>query len=294
MHEIIFLSFYILILAFLFKQNLKINLYVCLFMSLIVFMIIFINVNPYKTDENKLSTLNYISDKYKPKSDYLTKMDLNEMQYPFIIKPNVCSKQSIGVAVIRNKNDYDNYFKSNSFKKEDLIYQNFIPHKNEVGILYEKDLITGKGKIISVVKKNSANTDIMPSCSFGVTCSDLTEFITPELDKVFDEISRSIPNYNAGRFDVKYKDEKSLFEGKDLYILEANGTMGFDLRKGTTNIVMASYYINRWIVHRILYGIKNIVTFNGYDLAENFIVILKCFNNLLICKDWEKLFARYI
>ena len=53
----------------------------------------------------KLSTLNYISDKYKPKSDYLTKMDLNEMQYPFIIKPNVCSKQSIGVAVIRNKND---------------------------------------------------------------------------------------------------------------------------------------------------------------------------------------------
>ena len=120
----------------------------------------------------------------------------------------------------------------------------------------------------------------------------MTKLVTPELDILIDKIACSIPNFNVGRFDIKYKNEKSLFEGKDFYILEANGTMGFDLRKGT-NQLMSNYYINRWIIYRFLYGIKNIVTFNGYDLFENVNMVENSFNNAIVCNDWEKLYKRY-
>ena len=293
MFELIYFVIYIILLGLLMQHLFKNNLIINIIISFIIFMIIFINVNPYKNNENKLSILNYISEEFKPKSNYLTEIDLNNIDYPFIIKPNICTKVAKGVAVIRNKSDLDNYYINNNFSKEDLIYQNFVPYKNEVGILYEKNLITGKGKIVSVVKKNSENSDIMASCYNGVSCEDLTKFVTPELDNIIDKISCSIPNFNVGRFDIKYKDEKSLFEGKDFYILEANGTMGFDLRKGTTNLIMSNYYINRWFIHRFLYGIKNIVSFNGYNLFENFNMILNSLNNSIICDDWEKLYSRY-
>jgi hypothetical protein len=133
----------------------------------------------------------------------------------------------------------------------------------------------------------------MPACIGETTCEDLTKFVTPELNAIIDNIANSIPNFNVGRFDIKYKDEKSLFEGTDFYILEANGTLGFDLRKNTSNLFMSNYYLNRWFVHRFFYGIKNILTLNGYDIFENCDTLNNAFNNAFYCGDWEKLFAKY-
>jgi hypothetical protein len=133
----------------------------------------------------------------------------------------------------------------------------------------------------------------MRSCSDGVNCEDLSKFLSPELEKIICEISDNIPNFNVGRYDIKYKDEKSLFEGKNFYILEVNGTMGFDLRKGTNGVLISNYYINRWFFYRLFYGIKNIFTRNGYNLYDNVIVIRNAFKNRFICNDWEVLFVEH-
>lgn len=254
-------------------------------------MVIFINVNPYKNDENKLSILNYIPKKYLPKTDKLTNINFSIVTYPFIVKPLVCTKVGKGVEVIKNINELDNYLSKNNINE--ILYQDFIPYKNEVGILYERDIFSKNGKIVSIIKKNSQESDIMVSCHNNVNCEDLTMFITPELNKIICEISDYIPNFNVGRYDIKYKDEKSLFEGTNFYILEVNGTMGFDLRKDTSNFFMSNYYKSRWFTYRLIYGIKNIITLNGYNFFENIYMLQNSINKSILCDDWEKLFCRY-
>jgi hypothetical protein len=112
------------------------------------------------------------------------------------------------------------------------------------------------------------------------------------LDIIY-KISNHIPNFNGGRYDIKYKDKESLFNDENFYILEANGTMGFDLQKNTSFFLMSQYYINRWFFYRLAFGIKNIFTLNGYNLYDNVIVIKNAFEKRFICNDWESLFKGY-
>jgi len=49
------------------------------------------------------------------------------------------------------------------------------------------------------------------------------KFITPELQKRFDEIGRSIPEFYFGRFDIKFSSLNKLREGKEFKIFEING-----------------------------------------------------------------------
>jgi glutathione synthase/RimK-type ligase-like ATP-grasp enzyme len=272
------------------KLDFKINL----ILSFLIIMIIFINVNIYKKEENKLSLLKYMPNKYIPKTKKFIKMNIKKLNYPFILKPNKCSRCSKDVKVIKDKNELDDYLKENSKKLNKILYQDFIPFKNEVGILYERDLFTNKGRIVSITQKKSSNYEIMAGCGKDVECDNLTRKITPELNKVICEISDCIPGFNVGRYDIKYENEKLLFEGKNFYILEANSCMGFDLRKDTTNIISSNLYINRWFLHRFFYGLKNIFTLNGYTFFENIDLIFSSVKNAINCNyDWEKLFCRY-
>lgn len=293
MHESLYFIIYIVLLFLLLNNIFPNNLIVNNILSILIMMIIFINVNPYNYNENKFTILKHMPPQYIPKTELLNDINVNNVKFPFIIKPIHCTKCSKGVVVIKNKNELNNYLLNNSNKLNELIYQDFIPYTNEVGILYEKDLFTKKGRIVSITKKISQKFEIMPGCIGDVSCKNLTNYITPKLNDVIDKISNSIPNFNVGRYDIKYKDEESLFNGENFYILEANGTMGFDLRKYTSSFLMSQYYINRWFFYRLFYGIKNIFTRNGYNLYDNVIVIRNAFKNTFICDDWESLFKGY-
>ena len=294
MHESLYFLLYIIILMLLLNKINKLDFKINLILSFLIIMIIFININPYKIDENKLSLLKYIPTKYVPKTKKIINIDIKKINYPFILKPNKCSRCSKGVQVIKNKNELDDYLKKNSENLDEILYQDFIPYENEVGILYEKDLFTNKGRIVSITQKKSSNYEIMVGCGNSVECDNLTEKITPELNKLICEISDCIPNFNTGRYDIKYETEKLLFEGKNFYILEANGCMGFDLRKGTTNFMSSNLYINRWFLHRFFYGLKNIITLKGFTFFESINLVFSSFKNVITCDyDWEKLFCRY-
>ncbi len=47
--------------------------------------------------------------------------------------------------------------------------------------------------------------------------------ITNQLTEVFDNISRSIPGFHFGRYDIRCKSLEELYEGKEIKILELNG-----------------------------------------------------------------------
>ncbi len=277
-------------LTLIFRNNIIINLII----AYLIIVILFINVNPYDINQNKLSILKNIPEKYTSKIGKLNDINVNIIKYPFVVKPIICSRVSKDVYVVKSKDELIKIL--NDIKdKDEFMYQSFIPFENEVGILYERNLFNNKGKIISIVKKSSKDFSVMASCSGNVSCDDITDLVTPKLTKVICEIADSIPNFNVGRFDIKYKDEKSLLLGEDFYILEANGTMGFDLRKSINkySIFKKGLYINQWFIYRVLYGIKNIITFNGYNIFMQIVILIKTFTNFIKCDDWEKIFALY-
>ena len=286
MHEILIILLNIFILGYLTKYVFKLKLSVSICISFIIIWILFLNVNPYKYNENKLSILSYIPSEYIPKMNMLKYTNINNLQYPVIFKPIRCTKVGKNVEIIYNINDAAKYLENNNINE--IMVQTFIPYKNEIGILYEKN-------IVSMVIKKSKNSSIMTSCYGNVSCEDITNLITPKLNNIIKKISNHIPNFNVGRYDIKYKDLNSLLEGKDFYILEANGTMGFDLRKSNLQYfgIPSIYYIERWFIYRQMQGLINIITFNGYNPLKLMQIMLLTIYNTIYCMDWEKLFAIY-
>lgn len=74
----------------------------------------------------------------------------------------------------------------------------------------------------------------------GCIFRDGTHLATPALAARIDEISRSIPGFHIGRYDVRYTDEMALAEGRDFKILELNGAAA-----EATNIYDARYSVFR-------------------------------------------------
>lgn len=269
-----------LIIHFIFKLKLKLSLFV----SLIILWILFLNVNPYDVNQNKFSILSNIPSEYRPTMSILKNTNIKNLEYPVIFKPIKCSRSSIGVVLIHNLYEAREYIENNNI--DDIMVQSYIPYNNEVGILYEKDIKS------MVIKKSNSN--IKPACNNNVTCEDITDLVTPQLNNIIIKISHHIPNFHVGRYDIKYKDLKSLLNGTDFYVLEANGTMGYDLRMlEGTNIINNIYYVERWILYRLLQGFINIITLNGYNPIELIMVMSLSLYNTIHCKDWEKFLAMY-
>jgi hypothetical protein len=296
MHESIFILLNILIGSFIIKKLYNINNYDSYIISFIILWILFLNVNPYKLNNNsKYKILSYIPDKYLIKMNILSTTDINSIAYPVIFKPIICTTVSKNVKVIRNIEEANNYMKRNDIDLKNIMVQKFITFKNEIGILYEKNLMNSKGSIISMVRKYSSNSDIMDSCFGENECEDLTYLVTPQLNFIIDEISNYIPDFYVGRYDIKYKNLESLLQGKEFYILEVNGTMGFDLRKSHKDVTLFNniYFIERWLIYRLYMGFKNIITLKGYRINILLYVMVRVIINTIKCKDWEQLFALY-
>jgi len=57
----------------------------------------------------------------------------------------------------------------------------------------------------------------------GTTFMSKQELITPQLEKVFKEISKNIEGFYIGRYDLKVKSIEDLYLGKNISIMELNG-----------------------------------------------------------------------
>ena len=283
--SIIINGIFIYILGFLIHYIFKLKLKLSLFVSVIIMWTLFLNANTYDVEQNKFTILSNIPSEYLPKMSILKNTNINNLEYPVIFKPMKCSRSSKGVVIINNLHEAHKYIENNNI--EDIMVQSFVVYNNEIGILYEKN------NIESMVIKKSKNV-IRLSCNDNVVCEDITNLITPKLNNVINKISNQIPNFNVGRYDIKYSNLNSLLDGRDFYVVEVNGAMGYDLRMfNQTNIIKNIYYIERWILHRLLQGFLNIITLNGYNPIKLLQVMILTVYNTICCKDLEKLFTIY-
>lgn len=108
---------------------------------------------------DKVGNLDCIAQRYLPMTlliapdtsftDVTARIEQMGLEFPLIAKPNN-GERGKGVEKIANLEELQSYFLSHL---GELILQEFIDSKLELGVLYYRDPISGDGKITSIVKK---------------------------------------------------------------------------------------------------------------------------------------------
>ena len=96
----------------------------------------------------------------------------------------------------------------------------------------------------------------------GIKRDDL---LTKELITQLDRIGYSIPGNHIGRYDIKYKSENLLKQGKSFIVLEVNGGIGLDLDITTVTIYSLYkrfFYFMKWMNVRVMRGYLNLPYIN--------------------------------
>jgi hypothetical protein len=252
-----------------------------------IIWILFLYVNPYDKGQNKYTILENIPSKFIPPMTMVNDMNPDNITFPLILKPVICTKTGNQVYKIDNFEE----LKSKNFD-ENYMIQGYSPYDREVGILYERFPWEKNGKIISIVEK--LGTDHVRKWCFGdYKCQNRKDLITDKLEFVIDSISKLIPNFYVGRYDIRFKDDDSFSQGENFHIVEVNGTLGFDLAKGTEEFAEVSLLNHRWFWSRLIIGAYNIINLRGYSPGNLLEILAITLKNAFECKDWEKLYSLY-
>lgn len=231
-----------------FKNN-KPNLILFVFLFTIIVTLIFYNSNPNAPTKGEM--LYYIPDQYKPKTNFFDKIP--KLDYPFVLKPSLSSSRGKDVAIIHNKKELDNYL--GRVDTSDLIIQQYVDSKHEVGILYERNPLEEKGRIVNIVERDIPENGII----VGGSGRQRDDLITLELSAKIDWISKHISDFYVGRYDIKFDSYDDLKKGRNFYILELNSCFGFDIADAKSiGIPQFLYNQYRWFFIRLYYGSINI------------------------------------
>lgn len=97
--------------------------------------------------------------------------------------------------------------------------------RNERAVLQLPALREKYGSIFHEILPMGKTMTLIPigNHSRGTTFLDANHLITPELTRVFDEISQSIDGFYYGRYDLRCRSVADLYAGKHIRILELNG-----------------------------------------------------------------------
>jgi len=284
--SVIYFTLFPLIISFIVYKKISLTGY---FLGFISQWIIFLNVNPYPLNQNnKLFIMSLISEKNRPETQFsLSEINNKQFNYPVIIKPIVCSGNGKGVQIIYSHKELLLYLKNcknvNSFMVQNYLYK----HNIEIGILWEKYPWENKGRIVEIIQKTQ-NTKIKNYDPKYI--KNLNFLIDDKLNCYFNEISKSVKNMNVCRYDLRVENIQDLQTG-DFKILEINGTMGMSyLGSPHKN----GWFIDtKWYFTRLIIGLYNIITLQGYSPIKLSIVMYKSYLNTLLCEDWENIFSLY-
>lgn len=208
------------------------------------------------------------------------------------------SDGSDGNTLRARNQEVDNYIATYGIR--DIMVQEYINTKFEVGVLYERNPLFNDGHVISIVERS--NYDAIVRNGQSGTENLLNKYkcrpdlMTDKINRIFNTISKQLPDFYVGRYDVKYVSDDDFLAG-NFYILEVNGIMGFDMSRFCcgdtliTNSINSIYNNLRWIFTRIWYGLLNNITLNAYHPLELPNVCYNIFINAVNCKDLEKIFS---
>jgi len=98
--------------------------------------------------------------------------------------------------------------------------------KNERGRLHLKQLIKDEPEKLKVIPKNNEEFIVQPignHCK-GTAFLNFNKLITSEMIEAFDKISNSMDGFYYGRFDLRCFSDEDLQNGRNIRIIEVNGT----------------------------------------------------------------------
>jgi hypothetical protein len=275
----------------------------------IVQWIIFLNTNPYPLNQdNKLTIMELIPRQYRPDIQFsLDKLKNSSMQemnvnFPIIIKPSVCSGRRKNVTIVKSQQALDEYFMKNEHENENAsnyMVQNYLSdeYDMEIGVLWEKMPWEKEGKIIEInaQPKYKKNKDELTEQdkqdqrdAFNKKVKTFNHLITDDLDKLFNDISKQLMGFNAGRYDILIKSLND-FQNGDFKILEVNGIWG--AQATMSDIPFGSV---KWFVRRAVIGLGNILTLQGYTPLTLLIVMFKSYARSIVCGNQLAMFSLYI
>lgn len=188
------------------------------------------------------------------------------LSLPVVAKPDLGCR-GVGVRCIKDEAELQAYLECFP-PDQTIVFQQYIPHEPEAGILYVRYPGEATGFIFSITLKyfprvigDGTSTlrqliehdpragkiahvylprhrrhldrvlekgelfrlNFAGSHSRGTIFRNGNKYITPELNKIFDRVAKTIPEFYFGRFDVRFPHFNALQNGTDFTIVEING-----------------------------------------------------------------------
>lgn len=203
---------------------------------------------------------------------------LSIIEYPIIFKPNKCTGGGLHVEKIDNRREAEIYLQKHLKCDSHIIAQKYINNCREFNILYERHPLLSTGKVIAITER----VPVIKSLKFqplniGYTTRkcyvvDHSKYINEEFSTLIDNITKKVPNFYVGRYDIKAKDLESLLQHK-FKIIELNGLFGVDQRcyintlkaLHPSNILLQS----RWFLKRVLVGLQTNLLYTPFVIIYN-------------------------
>lgn len=93
------------------------------------------------------------------------------------------------------------------------------------------------------------------SARLGAVYHDATAEVTPELEAVIDRISREMPDFHFGRFDIRFRSREELARGQTMQIVELNGAGAEMLHIWAGTGTLTGAWRTLWRQYRALFRI---------------------------------------
>jgi membrane protein DedA with SNARE-associated domain len=139
-------------------------------------------------------------------------------------------------------------FKSRFYLGKDPLHQGISPG--------ELEIVPKRGEIERLA--------FIGSIRVGGLYKNGEDYITPALNRRFDEIARSMPEFYFGRFDIKFKTIDLLQEASDFQIFEINGAGAEAIHIWDTDMPLFKAYKELFRYQSMLFRISDMNRKNGY------------------------------
>lgn len=214
---------------------------------------------------------------------------LSNLKYPIVFKPDFCHNFAIGVELIHNETQAQQYIKDSI---DDLIiFQKYHHGPYEGTILYSKHPLTNTVSM-SIVERLPSEKDkntqwlwknAVSAKKHNYTSKNREDLETEELKKKIEIISNKLPEFYFGRYDIRFDSYDNLKNGKGFKILELN------LNPSDTRVSQdKSFFYNfKLVTHLVLkrleYGFINMLRLKSPSIKDSIKFIEYNIHKLIKC-----------
>ncbi len=167
-------------------------------------------------------------------------LDINELKtyikafpkdQPLVLQNYIDWEGEAGVFYIRHPESESGFIPSLTLKYFPYVYgdgystlKELICNDPRAGKLSDMYLPKHKERLETIPAKGKEIRLCMAGAhSKGAIFKDGTQFVTPQMNALFDRLAKNIEGFYFGRFDVRFKDFSDLETGENLKIIELNG-----------------------------------------------------------------------